>query len=606
MAIDFDLLKEIKARADIVDVISAYLPSVQKKGRNYEALCPFHTDHDPSLKINKEKQIFNCFVCHTSGDVFSFVQKYDKCSFEEAVRKVCEIINFDDPRLHKKSFTKPVDENLVPLYGCINELQKLYVYALSTDEGKIARDYLDSRNLNDEQRKKFGLGYSFEDGKKTIDYLKQKGYSLKNIEDIGIALAQTKGMSDHNSGRLIFPIHNYSGQVVGFSARKMKQDDDSPKYINSPETKIFTKGNILYNYHNAKQTAKRDGFIYVVEGFMDVFALDSIGISSVVALMGTKLTSQHIELLRRLNVEIRLCLDCDKPGQESMMLILSQLDKAKLSYRLVSMPGEERDPDEILKQDGEEKLLVFVNSLVDPFTFAMNYYKNTSPLGSIEDRKKVVSHFMTIISGLQSKLEQDDYIYKLSEVTGFSVGALKEQLKLNSKSSVKTDTSNYDDGRVSFEVKPVSKDYRRIEIAEKMVLQQMFNNRNAVKYYEENIKYFVIEDYRLLANFIIEYVNANEGDLSPEIIMTYIQSKDVSNQDYVVNLLIKFSYENTKSTFNEVVLNDCKRVIFEERDKISTRNMLQQALEGKTPQDQARLAGDYIARTNAREKNKAK
>lgn len=605
MAIDFDLLKEIKARADIVDVISAYLPSVQKKGRNYEALCPFHTDHDPSLKINKEKQIFNCFVCHTSGDVFSFVQKYEKCSFEEAVRKVCEIINFDDPRLHKKTYTKPIDENLVPLYGCINELQKLYVYALSTDEGKIARDYLDKRHINDEQRKKFGLGYSLEDGKKTIDYLKQKGYSLKNIEDIGIALAQTKGMSDHNSGRLIFPIHNYSGQVVGFSARKMKQDDDSPKYVNSPETKIFTKGNILYNYHNARQTAKRDGYVYVVEGFMDVFALDIIGITSVVALMGTKLTNQHIELLRRLNVEIRLCLDCDKPGQESMMLILSQLDKAKLSYRLVSLPGEERDPDEILKQDGEEKLKVFVNSLVDPFNFAMNYYKNTSPLGSVDDRKKVVSHFMTIISGLQSKLEQDDYIYKLSEVTGFSVGALKEQLKVSGKPTNSNNTVNTYDDNIGFESKVVEKEYRRIEKAEKMVLEQMINNVEAAKYYEKYIKYFVIEDYRLLANFILEYVNTNQGDLSPQLIMTFVQSSDVSNKDAICNLITRLTYEDKKE-FNLVILNDCKAVIESERDRISSRSMLNQAFEGKSPQDQARIAGDYIAHLNARKKNEAK
>lgn len=605
MGIDFDLLKEIKARADIVDVISAYLPSVQKKGRNYEALCPFHTDHDPSLKINKEKQIFNCFVCHTSGDVFSFVQKYDKCSFEEAVRKVCEIINFDDPRLHKKVYVKPVDENLVPLYGCINELQKLYIYALATDEGKIARDYLDGRHINDEQRKKFGLGYSFEDGKKTVDYLKQKGFSLKNIEDIGIALAQTKGMSDHNQGRLIFPICNASGQVVGFSARKMGQEDDSPKYINSPETKIFTKGNVLYNYHNAKQTAKHEGYVYIVEGFMDVFALDTIGITSVVALMGTKLTSQHIELIRRLNVEVRLCLDCDKAGQESMMSILSQLDKAKLNYRLVSMPGEIRDPDEILKQDGEEKLKVFVNSLVDPFIFAMNYYKNTSPLGSVEDRKKVVSHFMTLIASTQSKLIQDDYLYKLAEVTGFSVGALKEQLKSLSK-NVKASDYNYQSGDLSFEVKPIQKDYRRIEKAERIVLEQMLNNADAVKYYEENIKYFVIEEYHTLANFIIEFIDKNSGELSPQLLMTYIQNSDVENKDAIVNSLTRFAFESLPKVFSKAILDDCKLVIDDERDKISSRNMLHQALEGKTPQDQARLASDYIAHRNANEKNKAK
>lgn len=605
MAIDFDLIKEIKSRADIVDVISSYLPSVQKKGRNFVAICPFHDDHDPSMQINKEKQIFNCFVCHSSGDVFSFVQKYDKCTFEEAVRKVCEIINFDDPRLHKKSYVRPVDQNLVPIYNCINELQKLYVYGLTTDEGKVARDYLDNRKINEEQRAKFSLGYAINDGKMTIEYLKQKGFSLKNIEDTGIALAQTSGMADHNSGRLIFPIKDQNGQVVGFSARRLNDNNDEAKYVNSPETKIFTKGNILYNYNLAKQTAKHDGFIYVVEGFMDVFAFDTIGITSVVALMSTKLTKQHIELLRRLGVEIRLCLDGDKPGQEAMMKLMSQLDEANLPYRLVSVPGEIRDPDEILKQDGEEKLKSFVTTLVDPFNFAINYYQNISHLGSVDDRKKVVAHFAPTISNMKSKLEQDDYIFKLSEVTGFSSGAIKEYIRDYAKSSK---GSSEDSGR-SFEEyrkeidNEIPKEMRRLANAEKLMLGQMIVSKEAVDYFNQNIKYFIIEDYRILSNFINEFVSAN-GDIDPSLLVSFISESEVPNKDEIVSLLTTFSFEKDK-VFNPQIIRDCKSAIVEERDRISSRSQLRQALEGKTPRDKARLAGDYIAYTN-KNKNKAK
>ena len=344
MIFDHDLLQEIKSRADIVDVISSYI-NVIKKGRRYAAVCPFHDDHNPSMDINKEKQTYHCYVCNHGGDVFSFVSDYEKISFADAVKRVCEIIGFDDPRLHKNEPIKPVDVNIQKLYDCINELQKFYEYGLTTEEGKIARDYLSKRQLSDEQVKKFSLGYALNDGKLTVSYLQQKGFSLKNIEDIGIALARANGTADSNAGRLIFPIKDHNGQVIGFSARKMTSGDDAAKYINSPDTKLFHKTNVLYNYHIAKQSAKHDGFIYVLEGFMDVFALDTIGITSAVAIMGTKLTENHIAMLRRLNVEIRLCLDGDKPGQEAMMGIMATLDKAGLPYRLVSQPGELRDPD---------------------------------------------------------------------------------------------------------------------------------------------------------------------------------------------------------------------------------------------------------------------
>ncbi len=595
MAFDTNLAKDIKARADIVDVISHYLNSVQKKGRRYAAMCPFHDDHDPSLQIDKEKQIFRCFVCDSGGDVFSFVQKYEKCSFIEAIKKVAEIIGYDDPRLHEKVAVKKVDENLVPIYNCLTELQKFYSYALTTEEGKIARDYLDNRHLSLEQRNKFGLGYAFKDGKLVIQALQQKGFSLKTIENTGIGLVQTSGMNDNNSGRLIFPIKDHNGQVVGFSARRMV-DDDSAKYINSPDTKAFTKSNVLYNYHIAKQTAKHDGYVYVVEGFMDVFALDTIGISSCVALMSTKLTSRHIEMLRALGVEIRLCLDGDNPGQAAMMKIMSQLDEAKLPYRLVSVPHEVRDPDEILKQDGEDKLKVYVNSLVDPFNFALNYYKNISPLETIDDRKKVINHFIPAISLLNSQLEKDDYIYKLSDATGFSVNAIKNSLKeyTSKRKGSNEPTFNVNAEQSYIDNANVSKEYRRLSLAEYSVLKQMFISAQAVEFYKQNIKYFTTETYRQIANFIVE-ASSQGKEITTDEIINEIQASEFPNAEALVSLVSNIAFGLDKN-YSPKLLDDYYKVILAERSRIHDKYTLSKALEGKSPQEQARIIGDYFAR----------
>ncbi len=600
MPIDSNLAKDIKARADIVDVISHYLNSVQKKGRRYVAMCPFHDDHDPSLQIDKEKQIFRCYVCDSGGDVFSFVQKYEKCSFIEAIKKVAEIIGYDDPRLHERVKVRQVDESLVPIYNCLTELQKFYAYGLTTEEGKIARDYLDKRHLSVEQREKFGLGYAFKDGKIVIQALQQKGFSLKNIEGTGIALVQTSGMNDNNSGRLIFPIKDHNGQVVGFSARRLV-DDDSAKYVNSPDTKAFTKSNILYNYHLAKQTAKHDGYVYVVEGFMDVFALDSIGITSCVALMSTKLTTKHVEMLRALGVEIRLCLDGDNPGQAAMMKIMTQLDEANIPYRLVSVPLEVRDPDEILKQDGEDKLKAYVNTLVDPFNFALNYYKNISPLGTVEDRKKVINHFLPTIQALNSQLEKDDYIYKLSEATGFSAQAIRNALK---EYALKHRESNEPTYNVNVEIDEnpildkVDKEYRRLDLAEYGFLRLMFLDKAAVDFYKENIRYFANEEYRAIANFIIE--RSDVGDLvTHSDIINDIQVSELSESSSLVAIVTKLGLINNDK-YSKALMDDYYKVICAERGRIHTRSSLRKALEGKSPQEQARLVANYFDQLNKR------
>ena len=377
MPIDNDLKEEVLKHADIVEVIKSFIP-VTKKGKNYFAVCPFHDDTNPSLSISPEKQIFRCFVCGASGTAISFVMKYKGLSYFEALKTVADISGFDDPRLHETT-TKVVkkDETAEPMLKCLKDLTLYYQYALTTEEGKDGLDYFNSRNLDDSLRDKFLLGYAYKDGKATCEYLQKKGHSIKTIEDIGVGKMNGSYITDKNAGRAIFPICNANGDVVGYSARRIGNGDEA-KYVNSPETYLFHKSKILYNYHNAKDKARNKKCIYVLEGFMDVFALAKIGYDNAVALMGTALTADHISMLRNLNCEIRMCLDGDLPGQMAMMEACKLFAKAGLTCRIVFNNNSSKDPDEILNTEGKDALISYLNNLQSYPEFALNYYQNSN------------------------------------------------------------------------------------------------------------------------------------------------------------------------------------------------------------------------------------
>ncbi|MFA5481246.1 MAG: DNA primase [Bacilli bacterium] len=592
MRYDNSLVEDILKQADIVNVVSSYI-NVIRKGRSFVALCPFHDDKNPSMMISKDKQIFKCFVCGTGGNAIGFVEKYEKIPFDQAIRKTAEIIGFHDVRLNKPLEHVEIDEAMVPLQECIEDLTNYYQFGLSTEEALIARTYLQNRHIDAEQQERFRLGYAIKDGKGTISFLEQKGYSLKTIEGIGIALARASGTSDTNAGRLVFPIQDADGKVIGFSSRKLTDDTEGPKYVNSPETKLFHKSSVLYNYHNAKATAKHDGYLYVLEGFMDVFALDKIGIKSAVAIMGTSLTKEQAMALRRLNVEIRLCLDGDKAGQMAMMKIMGIFDANNIKYRLVSVPGDERDPDDILQSEGSDKLLVYLNSLVDPFDFALNYYQNTNPLGSQDERLRVINHFLPMLTQLNPGIELDDRIFKLAKVTRFepkSIGkfvddARKQQTKSEVEQTILPE----------LEFKPYKAELRRLQNAERQLLYNMFQDKNAVDFYEKNVQFFYIEVYRHIALHIIDYLSKHDG-VDVSLLINEIASKDLANKDEIINEITSLNVKNLYPKATEGTLKEFHEVIKEETQKIYEDEHLQKSLIGKTPREQARIIADYNRR----------
>ena len=589
MAFDESLIKDVIDHADIVKVISSYI-NVTKKGRNYWAICPFHDDTNPSLSISPERKMFRCWVCGTSGSAISFVQKYEHISFGEALKKVADLSDFHDPRLEGFVKAKPVDTFKTPLLKCLSDLTLYYQYALSTAEGKEGLDYFESRHLDSDMRNKYKLGYAFKDGKATCNFLQSKGHSFKIQEDVGIATLSGNTYLDKNQGRVIFPICDADGHVIGYSARRIG-DGPEAKYVNSPETPLFHKSNVLYNYHIAKDKAKQAGYIYVCEGFMDVFALGKIGIDAAVAIMGTALTKEHIQMLRSLGVEIRLCLDGDLAGQKAMMAASKLLAEAGLPVRIVDNQNSPKDPDEILNQDGPDALRVYLNNLVNRIDFALNYYKNSNPLKTMEEKKQLVKVFIPILLGIKSQLELDSYLRKLANVTGFEMESIRELLKeakANKDLTAPTD--------VIYNFHPERKTLRRLEFAERELLYQMLNNQEAIDFYENKIGTFYDEVYRQIANYVIDYAKMSDN-ITLINILSSIEMSDIENKTELINELANMSYEDTHSKkCTQELLNNLFSSIQEEKERIFEKDTLDQSLQGKDPLEKARIMAEYNRR----------
>ncbi len=595
MAFDDSLRKDVLAHCKITDVISSFL-TITKKGKNYVAVCPFHDDTNPSMVISPEKQMFKCFVCGTGGDAISFVSKYLHISYREAMRKVAEISGYSDPRLERNTYVKPVDEKKVALLKCLKDLTLYYSYSLSTEEGKEGLEYFEKRNLDSSIRSLYRLGYAPIDGKKTIEYLQAKGHSLKTIQETGIAVASGSGYSDRSQGRVVFPICDIEGNVIAYSARKIRNSEEA-KYINSPETYLFHKSDVLYNYHIAKEQAKIKGHIYVLEGFMDVFSLHKIGMDNAVAIMGTALTQEHIALLRQLNVEIRLCLDGDLPGQTAMMKICKVLEDSGLKVAIVDNQGSSKDPDEILNSDGEEALRVYLNKLLSRVDFVLNYYKNSNPLQTAEQKKKLIANFIPVLVKIRSQLDFDNYIRKLSDITGYDYNSIRD---LVIKAREKGDVTNTD--RIVRDFHPERKVLKRLQMAERELLYQMLNNPEAVIFYEHNIGGFYDEMYRAIANFIIEYV-VNNPKFNPNDIIALIEQSDSENKEELIEEITALCFENTHPKNCSVeLLNNLLESINEEKDRIFEQDTLEESLKGKSELEKARIIAEYNRRKMKKKK----
>ena len=508
-----DDIKAIRQQADIVDVMSRYI-TLEKKGKDYKAICPFHDDHDPSLSISTDKQIFKCFVCGTGGNVFTFVQKIENISFLEAVCKVAELIHYP-LHMDKSQFQLKVDQNQ-PLYDCVQSYIRFLTYELQSENGESVKRYLKKKKINEDIIKRFEIGYAPESSR-SVKYLKAKGFNEQILTDTGLIRTHDLDTYAVFDNRLMIPIHDENGNPVGFTARRLNEDKDVAKYINTSETKIYHKGNLIFNYHRAKAFAKKNKRCILVEGAMDVIAFEKADIHESIACLGTACTKEQITLLKRLNVPLVVCYDGDRAGKAATYKFGKLAVDYGLNFSIVKNTTG-KDPDEIFNELGKDELYLSVHKTVSFVEFLFDYLPNQYDLDNYEDKKKFTSEMQSFIERTCTDFEKADYYSRIRDLTGFDLSHQSANIPAPKKES-------RNNAAVVRNIEPL-KNGRTL--AEHGVLWMILNSKLAADQFKDQIGFFqdpVCEELSLYCYDM--YRNMDHIDF--DVLMSYIEKEDVRN-----------------------------------------------------------------------------
>lgn len=496
-------IKEVREANNIVDVISSYLPLV-KKGKNFFGVCPFHDDNNPSMSVSYDKQIYKCFSCGASGNVFNFVMDYEHVDFKEALNILAKRAGIPIGNINISS------QNKYDKYYKMYDLSlKFYQNNINSSYGKDAKEYLYKRGINDELIKHFKIGLSLLEKDKLTKILLEKDYTKKEMEMYGLG----NGFNDLYVNRIMFPLFDVSSKVVGFSGRIYNSSSDS-KYINTKETPIFKKGEMLYNFYEAKDFVRLEKKIIVVEGFMDVIRLYSVGIKNVVALMGTSLTKEQISLLKRLSNNVYLSLDGDEAGLKAMANIGSVLEENGFNVRIIKLSSN-LDPDEFILKYKKEGYMALYDNPMSYSEFKIDYMKERSNLSSVDDKAKYINEVLNELKQEKDEIKQELILKKISIEFNIDIEILKNKLqKIENCSKIET-----------LKKEPVRiKKLDKYQKATYEIINFMLNSYEAVKLYEIKLNYLPYLNARYLANEIIYWYKRN-GSLVLADFITSLSSK---------------------------------------------------------------------------------
>ena len=548
MKLTEEVINDIRNSADIVDVIGHYLP-LQKKGKSYSAVCPFHDDHDPSLSISQDKQIYKCFVCGNGGNVFTFVSNFKKISFPEAVGEVAKIIG---KPIEIDTAPKKVSK-FQPYYDLLSAMIAYTSYLLSASKaGEEALNYLNKRGLDKDVVEYFNIGLNPENNK-IYEYLKNHGFKDEDMIKTGVCRMLSNGMADVFYNRIVFPIHDRDGNPIAFTARDYKGISDS-KYINSNDNVIYTKGDNLYNYHRAYESARKAGYIIVCEGVMDVIAYYRAGKTNVVATLGTACTRKQLELLLSLNKKIVLSYDGDKAGQNANMKLGEMLLEAGAEVLVIDNQTE-LDPDEIINQYGKNALRDLEAKQISFIDFAFGYYKKMYNLDNYNDRKTMTIVLSNLIEKIKDEYDRDNYLNELYELTKIRKRVAQDNRKVEYNRKV---------ADISFSIDGLTK-------AEDLILAQISLSRKALDIYQRKLGCMLDDNNQKLAMLIVDDYRKNEKCSLSRI---YDETTDDNIKDLISNLALvetlpsDFDEESLDGAIDKVKIEIKKRKMADLKNKI--------------------------------------
>lgn len=421
-----DKITEIKNAVNIADYVGQTV-QLKKQGKNLFGLCPFHDENTPSFTVNEEKQIFSCFSCHRAGNVFKFVEELDKLAFPEAVKKVADYagIQLD---VQSNTYSRPENPRLQRQKQILKMCEDfMHHLLLNTESGSAALKYVEGRSMTAEVIDHFGIGYAPDDGQLMATFLRNQKVTEDEMRETGMFSERDNGqLNGRFVNRVMFPLRNQHGETVGFSGRRMS-DKQNAKYLNSPETDLFNKSQLLFNLDEARTHARSGEPIYLFEGFMDVISAYSAGVHSGVASMGTALTSQQIQIIERTGKELVVCYDGDQPGQDATRRALNLLKNSSLKVAAVILPGGV-DPDEFIKQKGAEAFKKQLESVLTPTAFSLRYLASGVDMANDHAKLAYINSALQQIQSVNDGVERALYMQQLADQTGMPQDVLQAEL----------------------------------------------------------------------------------------------------------------------------------------------------------------------------------
>lgn len=546
-----DVLEEIRQKCDIVNIISEYI-QLRHTGKNYQGLCPFHHEKTPSFSVNREKQLFHCFGCKAGGNVFNFIMLMEKTDFLGAVELLAAKAGVKLNSEKKSEKDVFYEANLwANRYYCS--------LLLKSRSGHIARSYLAKRGISSKTAEAFRLGYALSGWDRLLKALLQKGVKAKTLEDVGLIIPKKNGgYYDRFRNRLIFPILDRYGKVIAFGGRVM--DDSLPKYLNSPETVVFSKSRSLYGLYTALKKMREKRQVLMVEGYFDVISLYQAGVENVVASLGTALTTEHAKILSALVDEVIIAYDGDAAGEHAAVRGMEILAKAGLTVKILSWPSG-YDPDSYVQEHGKEAVEDLLTEALPWLEYSFNHLLTGYEAFDLVKKKNAFAECLILLKKIPNVIERDEYIRLAAQKLGLAEKELRHELWLSERNSKvqnkeeKIRNTNHDCKNISSVVK-----------AERTLLLLLMKNKALIPWFKANLteEDFLSDIYKRIFLFIRELINDNVVDIEWAENLNHIDDEQLKTT--ILSLLLEELPDNNR--LPEKMAADCFYVLKKERLKL--------------------------------------
>ncbi|MCX8011169.1 MAG: DNA primase [Ignavibacteria bacterium] len=526
MRIKEESIRRLQESISIIDVISDYV-QLRKRGKNFVGLCPFHSEKTPSFTANEEKGLYHCFGCGEGGNAVSFLMKLEKYTFVDAIENLAKKFNFqleyEDSRYYEK------DTELEKLYDYSRLIAHYYYENLTkTNEGENILKYLAKRGINEQTIKTFELGYSLSSWEGLLTFIEKKSLDINLVEKLGLLVKRDDGSYyDRFRGRLIFPIFSPAGRVIAFGGRILTETDDQPKYVNSPETKIYIKGKNLYGLFQAKDEIRKKDFVILVEGYMDAISLFQNGFQNVVASSGTALTEEQVQVLARYTKNFVLIYDSDEAGKKAAVRASEIILDSGVDLKIVSLP-EGEDPDSFVKKHGEKRTKIEIDSAQNYIDFVANTLTMQKEQLDTTDKAEVITKIIELTAKVQDPIKRSLYVKNISEKFKIRESAVLEALDKITKQVEKLHRTPQDTSKAE---KVAEKPESKVPATEKYLIKLLFEEDKKLCdfiFFHVQPEDFQNEKIRILAKIIKDVFDEGIIPRGYEII-NLIEDDDLKN-----------------------------------------------------------------------------